>query len=161
MKVVLDTSAIIYLNDFRMFDEIFTVSDVVDEVKDKINVLKLSGITLKVIDPMKSSVSEIESIAKETGDLEKLSQTDIKILALAKENSLTIVSDDYNIQNVAERIGINYISLFSKKITKLIQWRKYCDNCEKFFDNRNSCPKCGNRLVRKPAKEEFIKEKTN
>ncbi len=161
MKVVLDTSAIIYLNDFRMFDEIFTVSDVVDEVKDKINVLKLSGINLKVNDPSEVSVKEVKGIAKETGDLVKLSKTDIKILALAKENQLTIVSDDYNIQNVAEKIGIGYISLFSKKITKLVKWRMYCDNCKRFFDSEKNCPKCGGQLIRKPAKQEFIRMKTN
>lgn len=159
MKVALDTTAIIYLNDFRMFDEIFTVSDVVDEVKDKINILKLSGIKLKVIDPMESSVKEVEETAKETGDLEKLSKTDIKILALAKENGLDIVSDDYNIQNVAEKIGIRYISLFSQKITKLIRWGNYCDNCKRFFEDRTVCQTCGNKLVRKPVKEELINSK--
>ncbi len=161
MKVVLDTSAIIYLNDFRMFDEIFTVSDVVDEVKDKINVLKLSGIILKVVDPTDSSVKQIKEIAKKTGDLDKLSKTDTKLLALSKENNLTIVSDDYNIQNVAEKIGINYISLFNKKITKLVRWGRYCNSCKKFFENKTKCPKCGSHLVRKPLSEEFIKEKTN
>lgn len=157
MKVVLDTSAIIYLNDFRMFDEIFTVSDVVDEVKDKINVLKLSGIKMKIINPKESSLKEIKEIAKVTGDLEKLSKTDIKILAVAKENQLSIVSDDYNIQNVAQKTGINYISIFSKKITKLIQWGSYCANCKKFYENIKSCPKCGSQLTRKPISEEFIR----
>lgn len=156
--MVLDTSAIIYLNDFRMFDEIFTVSDVIDEVKDKVNAMKLAGIKLKVFDPDESSVNEIKKIAKETGDLEKLSKTDIKILALAKENKLDIVSDDYNIQNVAEKLGINYISLFSKKITKFIRWGRYCNNCRKFYDG-NACPKCGSQLVRKPIKEELINSK--
>lgn len=161
MRVVLDTSAIIYLNDFRMFDEIFTVSDVVDEVKDKINVLKLSGMRLNIVDPAESSVKDVKIIAKETGDLGKLSKTDIKVLALAKENNLDIVSDDYSIQNVAEKIGIKYVSLFSRKITKLIRWGMYCDNCKRFFENRTVCQNCGSRLVRKPIKEEFIKEKTN
>jgi len=159
MKVVLDTSAIIYLNDFRMFDEMFTVSDVIDEVKDRISALKLSGINFQVVDPMESSIKEIKEIAKETGDLEKLSRTDTKILALAKENKLDIISDDYNIQNVAEKIGISYISLFSEKITKFIQWEKYCDNCKRFYEKRDTCPKCGNQLIRKPITEELIKNK--
>ena len=159
MKVALDTSAIIYLNDFRMFDEMFTVSDVVDEVKDKMNTLKLSGINFKVVDPAESSVKEIKEIAKETGDLEKLSKTDIKLLALAKENTLSIVSDDYNIQNVAEKLGIKYISLFSKKITKSIKWRKYCNNCGIFYENEDVCSVCGGKLIRKPLNEEYINNK--
>ena len=161
MRVVLDTSAIIYLNDFRLFDEIFTVSNVVDEVKDKINTLKLSGLSLKIIDPSESSVKDIKEIAEKTGDLEKLSSTDIKVLALAKEKSLSIVSDDYSIQNVAEKIGLSYISLFNKKITNLIQWENYCENCKKFYDGVNTCPKCGSHLVRKPVGKEFIRTKNN
>ena len=159
MKVVLDTSAIIYLNDFRIFDEIFTVSDVIDEVKDRISALKLSGINFKVVEPTESSIKEIKEIAKETGDLEKLSGTDIRILALAKENELTIISDDYNIQNVAEKIGINCVSLFNSKITKFIKWGKYCDNCKIFYEKRDACPKCGSQLIRKPVKEELINNK--
>lgn len=161
MKVVLDTNAIIYLNDFRMFDEIFTVSDVIDEVKDKMNVLKLSGMELKVTDPQESSVKEIKIISKETGDLGKLSKTDIKILALAKEYGLTILSDDYNIQNVAGKIEINYISLFNKRITKLLRWSSYCNSCKKFFEHKIKCPNCGSQLIRRTVSEEFIKEKTN
>ena len=159
MKVVLDTSAIIYLNDFRMFDEIFTVNDVLGEMKDKINTMKLSGIELKVIDPEDSSLNEVKKFAKKTGDLEKLSKTDIKILALAKENKLDIVSDDYSIQNVAQKLGIKYISLFNKKITKSIEWRSYCNNCKRFHENADTCPKCGNQLIKKPVKEELIKGK--
>ncbi|MBU5537123.1 MAG: hypothetical protein KQA38_00985 [Candidatus Aenigmarchaeota archaeon] len=159
MKVVLDTSAIIYLNDFRIFDEIFTVSEVIDEVKDKINMLKLAGMKFKIVDPTESSVNEVKETAKETGDLEKLSKADIKILALAKENKLDIVSDDYSIQNVAEKLGINYISLFSKKITKFIRWGLYCGNCKNFSKNKKVCSKCGNKLTRRPVSEEFIKNK--
>lgn len=161
MQAVLDTSAIIYLNDFHMFEEIFTVKEVVDEVKDKINVLKLSGVALKVVDPDEDSVKEVKQTAKETGDLEKLSKTDVKILALAKEKKLDIISDDYNVQNVAEKLGIKYISLFSKKITKLVTWGKFCENCKKFYEKGAVCPKCGGRLIRKPSKEEFIKQETN
>jgi len=156
MKVVLDTSAIIYLNDFRMFGEMFTVSDVLGEIKDKVSTLKLSGMKLKVVDPMESSIKEIEKAAKETGDLD-LSKTDIKILALAKENGLDIVSDDYDVQNVAEKLGIKYISLFSKKITKLVRWGMCCDSCKRFFENQTMCQKCGDRLIRRPVKEELIK----
>jgi len=113
MRVVLDTSSLIYLGDFRKFDEILTVNSVVREVRDKITSLKLSGLKLKIVEPKEETIQEIRKVAKETGDLEKLSRTDIEVLAAAKENSCTIISDDRNIQNVAEKIGIGYISVFS------------------------------------------------
>lgn len=160
MKVVLDTSAIIYLNDFRKFDEILTVQDVMEEVKDKTTTMKLVGLKIKIIEPKKKTIDEIKKIAGETGDLEKLSKTDLKVLALARENKCTIISDDYNIQNVAEKIGINCISIFSKKITKFIKWKKFCKNCNKYFEKENFCSTCGEKLIRVPVEAKDISKKT-
>ena len=150
MRVVLDTSALIYLNDFRDFNEIFTADSVMREVKDKITKLKLASLKLKIIGPSKDAIKEIEGTAKKTGDFEKLSKTDIEVLALAKEFKCTIISDDRNIQNVAEKLGIEYISMFNKKITKLIVWKKYCKNCKKHFEEGKECTICGGELVRVP-----------
>jgi UPF0271 protein len=151
MRVVLDTSAIIYLNDFRRFEEILTVQEVVGEVKDKISSIKLSGLELKVVEPSKKVLDEIKNVARESGDLEKLSDTDLKVLAAAKENESEIISDDRNIQNVAEKLGIKYVSVFNKKITKLITWKNYCKSCKKFFEKK-VCPICGSKLARVPEK---------
>jgi UPF0271 protein len=151
MRVVLDTSAIIYLSDFRKFDEILTVYSVVEEVKDKISSMKLSGLKLKILEPKKETVQKIKAVAEETGDLEKLSGTDLEVLAAAVESNSTIISDDRNIQNVAEKIGVKYISVFSERITKLITWKNYCRNCKKFFEKK-VCPICGSKLVRTAEK---------
>lgn len=156
MRVVLDTSSLIYLSDFRRFDEILTVYSVIKEVKDKITSLKLSGLKLEIVEPKKETVEEIKEAARKTGDLEKLSRTDLEVLAAAKENNCTIISDDRCIQNVAEKIGIGYISIFSKKITKLITWKKYCGNCKKNFEGRE-CPICGAELSRVPERSVEIK----
>lgn len=150
MKVVLDTSAIIYLNDFRTFDEILTVQEVVNEVKDKVSSMKLAGLDFKIAEPSTKTIEEIKQIAKETGDLERLSNTDIKVLALAKENNCTIISDDRNIQNIAEKLSIGYISIYNEKITKLITWKRFCKNCRKFYDKEKVCPVCGSDLSRVP-----------
>lgn len=156
MKVVLDTSAIIYLSDFRNFDEILTVQEVVDEVKDRTTAMKLSTLKLKILEPDDTTIEEVKKTAKETGDLEKLSNTDLKVLALGKENNCTIISDDRNVQNVAEKIGLKYISIFSGKITKMITWKKFCKNCKKFYDRKNVCPVCGNKLSRIPKSSREI-----
>jgi UPF0271 protein len=157
MRVVLDTSAIIYLSDFRKFDEMFTVDAVVREVKDKISEIKLSGLKLKIIEPKKETIEKIKKTAKETGDLEKLSETDLEVLAAAVETNSTIISDDRNVQNVAEKIGIECVSVFNKKITKLIIWKNYCKNCGKFFDEK-FCPFCGSELTRIPEKTVGLKK---
>ncbi|MBI2545382.1 MAG: hypothetical protein HYW22_02160 [Candidatus Aenigmarchaeota archaeon] len=149
MKVVLDTNAVIFLNDFRNFEEIFTVPEVMDEIKDRNTSMKLSGMNIKTREPDEKSVKEIKKMSSETGDSGKLSQTDVKILALAKEKNLTIVSNDFNIQNVAQKFGINYVSATDKKIKKVVIWRSYCENCEKFYDDQLHCSRCGGDLIRK------------
>ena len=159
MKVVLDTSAVIYLNDFRSFEEMFTVSNVIEEVKDKVSNLKLSGLKINVVEPSESAVKQVKEVAKRTGDLEKLSHTDLKVLAAAREHKLTIISDDYNIQNVAEKLGIKFISIFNRQITKLIRWKYYCKDCKKFYDDKTSCPRCGLPLIRRPEKIRKIERK--
>ncbi len=158
MKVALDTSAIIYLNNFRDM-EMFTVPEVIDEVKDKVSTLKLSGMDIKILEPGEDFVKFVKSAAKGTGDMLKLSKTDIKILAIAKENKLTIISDDYNVQNTADRLGIEFISVFNPRITKQIHWRSYCSSCRRFYDNKTSCPRCGSALTKRPFKIMEMKRK--
>ena len=156
MKVVLDTSAIIYLSDFRIFDEMFTVQEVLSEVKDRISSMKLSALNLKVEEPNEKFLREIEKVAEETGDAEKLSNTDLKVLALAREKSCAIISDDRSIQNVAKRLGIKFISIFNKRISKFIIWGKYCKNCKRFCEEK-ICSICGSKTERKPKVVEEIK----
>lgn len=151
IKTVLDTSALIYLNDFRRFDEILTVQEVVDEAIDRITAIKLSTIDMKILEPEKASVEKIKEAARKTGDIDKLSKTDLKILALADQQSATIVSDDHSIQNVAEFMQIPYISTFSDKITKLITWKKYCSACDKYFSSGRVCRHCGGKLKHSPV----------
>lgn len=159
MRVVLDTSAMIYLQDFRKFDEIFITDSVIREVKDQTTELKLSAIKAKILEPNKKTVNDVKAIARKTGDLEKLSKTDIEVLALARELDATVVSDDYNVQNVAEKIGIKYISVFSKRISKFFVWRKYCTSCKKYSRSElDKCPVCGAKLKRIPRKKVEIEK---
>ncbi|MEM5805482.1 MAG: DNA-binding protein [Candidatus Aenigmatarchaeota archaeon] len=158
MRVVLDASAIIYLNDFSKFDEIYTVPEVIDEVKDRTSRLKIATINLQVKEPNFNSIMDVTQMAKETGDLEKLSSTDIKILALAKTTGSTIISDDYSLQNVAEKMRIPYLSLFNKKIQQLIIWKKICKSCGRKYYKGKVCKVCGGKLYRIPREIKKIKK---
>jgi len=156
MKVVLDTTAVIYLNDFSKFSEIFITPEVIFEAKDQNSLMKLESFEKKILDPVDEDVEEIKKIAATTGDIDKLSSTDITVLALAKGKSCTIISDDRNIQNVAEKIGLEYIPVFSEKIKKLVTWKKFCRNCKEYFDDDN-CPVCGDKLWRVMGSSKIIK----
>lgn len=154
----MDTSAIIYLNDFRKFDEIIITPSVIKEVKDKVSLFKLASLkNFKILEPSHKSIKEVEKIARVTGDIEQLSKTDLEVLALAKEFNVAIISDDKSIQNVAEKMRLKYLSIFSKKISKLIIWREFCRFCKKYYERKKVCPVCGNKLIRVPKKQIEIK----
>lgn len=159
MKAVLDTSALIYLADFRMFDKLLTVQEVIEESKDKATAMKLSSMDIQILEPDEDAVEAVKRVAKATGDIDKLSGTDLRVIALARQHDATIISDDYNVQNVAEKMHVPYISIFSKKITKLVTWKKYCSNCKKYSDGA-VCKVCGSRLKRVAVNSRSV-ERTN
>jgi UPF0271 protein len=66
-----------------------------------------------------------------------------------------IVTDDYSIQNVATQIGIEFVSLATFGIRRLLEWIRYCPACHREYpanDNSTTCPVCGTALKRKPRK---------
>ena len=151
MKVVFDTSAIIYLSDFSQFEEIVLPKKVLEEVKDKFSKLKISSLNAKVLEVDEKELEEVKKIAKETGDLPKLSQADLEVLALAKRLNYTIISDDHNIQNLAKKMGLKFLSIFNPAIKKFIKWKKFCKMCKKFYENdKEVCEICGSKLIRVP-----------
>jgi len=152
MKVILDTSAIIYLSNFSQFEEIILPKKVLEEVKDEFSKLKLSIFeNAKILEAGKKELEEVKKIAKNTGDLSKLSQTDLEILALAKKFKYIIISDDHNIQNLAKKMGLKFLSIFNPSIKKFIKWKNFCKMCKKFYENdKEVCEICGSKLIKIP-----------
>ncbi|HDM25560.1 nucleic acid-binding protein [Euryarchaeota archaeon ex4484_162] len=104
---------------------------------------------LLIISPSKNSISLVRKVAETTGDIGRLSNVDIDVLALAldkqKENfDVMILTDDYSIQNVAHAMGIKFISLSQKGIKEEFKWIYVCRGCGKKFDRHiKVCPICG------------------
>jgi len=90
-----------------------------------------------------------------------LSEVDLQVLALALELKSTglspfIVTDDYSIQNVANKIGVNFTSLMTYGIRFRFNWILYCPACHRKFPSDckfKSCEVCGTKLKRKPLKK--------
>ena len=86
--------------------------------------------------------------AKETGDYDVLSKTDIDIITLAYECKGTIVTDDFAIQNVALALGLEFLSCTGKEITEKRFWRYKCTACNhKEKEKKKDCPICGNTEI--------------
>lgn len=119
-------------------------------------------ITLKA--PSTESLDKIKEVTKKIGDIRILSAVDLQILALAFEQKIAgynplIVTDDYSIQNVANKIGVDFSSLITFGIRFRLHWTWYCPACYRIHppDYENSkCEVCGTKLKRKPLKKTHI-----
>lgn len=88
----------------------------------------------------------------ETGDIDRLSNADKEILALALDinredgKEAIILTDDYSIQNMAHVLNIKFENINQLGITKRFKWIYQCRGCgKKFKENIKTCPICGAR----------------
>ena len=115
---------------------------------------------LIIRDPSKKAIEKIHDIATETGDINRLSDADIDILALAvdlknEKKDVIILSDDYSIQNVAAALNMKFQSFNQRGITKKLKWQYRCPGCGKQFQEPvKECPICGTEI-----KSSFFQEK--
>jgi UPF0271 protein len=153
MSYVLDASAIIsgYVEEKGL-----TVPEVIQEVKDLSSEFTLESLIssgkLDILEPSVKAVAKVRNAVKETRDT--LSETDIKVIALALDVDGCVVSGDYGIQNVCEVLGVSYVSSGVEGIEKVFEWRYECVGCgQKYDEPVKECPFCGNKVVRKKSKE--------
>lgn len=150
---VLDASAFYAGMPFLSGKECYTTTLVLDEIRH-VKSAALDGLmeagNLKVIDPGPVHVKAVKKAAEKTGDLQKLSEADVSVLALALQLEGVLVTDDYALSNVAATIGIRISSSSGKGIRETRKWTSYCGACSKAFGPKETeCPLCGNRLKRR------------
>lgn len=166
--IVLDTSAFVAgFDPFSLPDEQVTVPKVAEEIRRN-SMVKLRLETaiesskVKIKTPTRESESKLECSANKVGDAYKLSDADKQLLALTLElkdagYSPQIVTDDYSIQNVATKIGVEFLSLATFGIKRLLEWIRYCPACHKQYPANckfKECQICGTELKRKPKRRE-------
>ncbi|WP_297556605.1 type II toxin-antitoxin system VapC family toxin [Thermococcus sp.] len=134
-----------------------TTPKVVEEVKDPESKLFLEGLIsagkVRVLAPSLKSIEAVKDAARRTGELNELSEADVEVLALAYELKGILLTDDYNLQNIARTLGIEFRTL-KRGIKRVIRWNYVCIGCGKHFREmppEGVCPDCGSpvRLVPK------------
>jgi UPF0271 protein len=116
---------------------------------------------LTVRSPKSSFFQDIREASRKVGDMRYLSEADLQVLALALELkgrglSPVIVTDDYSIQNVANKIDVEFTSLMTFGIKFRFKWILYCPACYRKYppDYKSKvCEVCGTELKRKPKKK--------
>lgn len=150
---VLDASAFYAGTPFLSGKQCYTTSLVLDEVRH-VKGATLEGLidagNLKVLDPEPQHEKTVIKSAQKTGDVSKLSEADVSVLALAVQLGGTLVTDDYALANVAATMGVKVSSSLGKGLKEVRKWTSYCSACSKAFGpNEKECPLCGNKLKRK------------
>lgn len=172
--IVLDTSAFAAgFDPFSVSEMQYTVPLVREEVKKNAfakvrlkTAIEQGRIVVKK--PKKPFLDAAMDSATTIGDKNFLSETDIQILALALElknegYSPIIASDDYSIQNVANRMAIEFASLATFGIRFQLEWVRYCPACYRKYQSDyklNKCAVCGTELKRKPLRKKHLNDKS-
>ena len=164
---MLDTSAFVAgFDSFSLNAEQVTVPKVEEEIRRKSMIkmrleMAIESGKLKVKAPTEEFQVKAESFGNKVGDSYKLSETDKQLLALALELKAAgympqLVTDDYSIQNVATKMGVDFLSLATLGIKRLLEWIKYCPACYKEYaaiSKFKECQVCGTELKRKPKRQ--------
>lgn len=132
MADVLDTSALLAW-PFERVSGGYCVESQLAEVQrhspERAMLLEVQGPQWLQASP--DSLSAVKEAAAETGDLPRLSPVDIELLALAHGLGAEAVlhSDDYRMQNVARKMGIEWRAVSVKASKAAWRWELRCVGC--------------------------------
>jgi len=147
---LLDSSA--FIHEYHTDEQMASIPGVREELTDesayRFDALEGSGMHLHI--PEGETVERIERAARETGDLKELSTVDVRLVAAAFELDARLVTDDYAMQNVAEKLDVTVEVIAREGIEEQREWRWQCAGCGREFDEHyDRCPICGSDLTRK------------
>jgi UPF0271 protein len=147
---VLDASA--FIREYDPGDDVATVPRVREELTEESGYRfdALQGAGMRVHVPDEATLGRVRRAARESGDADELSTTDLRLVAAALELDATLVTDDYAMQNVATRLDVTTEVIGREGITEERAWSFQCAGCGRTFDeNHDRCPICGSDLSRK------------
>lgn len=147
---VLDASA--FINEYHTTEQVASIPMVREELEGesayRYDALEGAGMHIHI--PNEETIETASRVAKESGDQSTLSDTDIRLLATAFELDGTLVTDDYAMQNVAERLEISVELIAQEGIKEQRTWTFQCQGCGREFEEEHDrCPICGTALARK------------
>jgi UPF0271 protein len=147
MVLILDSSALFAMDDLPDGDSVCPPGVIAELKRYKDPRLDVWGDMLRVSDCTKTSVDAVREEARKSGDLGRLSDVDITVIALGLDLHGTVLSDDFSIQNVCARLDVEYRAVGTGGIKKIEKWNYQCIGCGKWFkEKQNECPICGSPM---------------
>jgi len=147
--IVPDSS--LFIEDRSPDEDAVTLPEVRDELEDtsRFRFDAAAGKGMRLETPSDEAVRTVRNTAEETGDASVLSETDARLVALAYEEEATLVTDDYAMQNVASRLGVETRGAGKDEIEEERDWRYRCVGCGRVYDENKRCEVCGSETTRK------------
>ena len=147
---VLDATA--FIDEFETEEPVATIPAVREELSEgagyRFDAMEGAGMHVHI--PETDAVDRIRKAAASTGDLEVLSETDVRLLAAAFELDAVLVTDDYAMQNVASALDVETEVIAQEGIEDRRDWHFQCQGCgREFEEHHDRCPVCGADLARK------------
>lgn len=146
---VIDASSIFMRK--AVYGNMVTVPEVAEEVRDEDSKLYMSLKNIRIEEANQNSVEVVRKVAMRTGDIYRLSDADLKLIAKAVDEmnlgkEAVIVTDDYSIQNVAKHLGIGIERVVQRGITREFRWVRVCRGCRRIIETEK-CDVCGSEAV--------------
>lgn len=146
MPAVIDTNVLLHSRGNVDFDQIYAIPKVVEEVESQRGKNILNSLDYDVMEP---GDAEVEEVRESADDLNSpTSDTDEKLVALAKERKMTLVTDDKAMQNLCLHLEVDFEGFNDSKLEERYEWKKLCANCGNEVSSL-PCPRCGSRRLRR------------
>ena len=147
MVIVLDSSALFSMENLPDEDCVCPPGVIRELRKYDDRRLDLWGDMLRVSDCSPGSLEKVKEEARKSGDLGRLSPVDMTVIALGLDLNGIVLSDDFSIENVCTRLGVQYRPVGTRGIKKVEKWNYQCIGCKKWYKEKmDECPICGSPM---------------
>ncbi len=130
MERVLDTAALLHWPPQQLVGGICAPSQVEElERLSPARALLVESTDLRWRPVSSAALERAKDCAKATGDLPRLSDVDLDVLALALEAEAVLVTDDYRLQNAYQHAGGSVESVANAPSKQVWIWEQRCTGC--------------------------------
>lgn len=149
--LVLDTSALLAGRPLGPGEDTLVPSAVMEELspggRDRRHLDMLLAAGARLVEAAPADRARVVAEAQKGGEGGRLSSADIDVLAVALEVNGILVTDDYTVQNLAKRLGLEFRPIQTKGITETYSFVPRCTGCGRFYEKMlPDCPVCGSAL---------------
>ncbi|MCJ7429053.1 MAG: hypothetical protein MUP66_01555 [Candidatus Nanohaloarchaeota archaeon QJJ-5] len=146
MPAIIDANIFIHASSRALpFETMMTVPAVTGELESFEAQQRFESHDITVREPEEATIEEIASTA-DTHNL-SVSRADIALVALASETDGRLITDDYQLQNLAKQCDIDVEGFVRDEIEDAGSWTRQCPNCGQKRD-AETCPVCNVETTR-------------